>query len=179
MKNCQYTIFKTKWGWFGLLASEKNKLMHTYLPVLCKDTVKTAILSHEPHAQCANRNFSVLQQKIKNYYNGLIVDFNPVQLYLAELSSFTIKVLTALQGVDYGTTITYSELARLSGHAKAARAIGSVMAKNPLPLIIPCHRVIKADGSIGQFSGPGSTHTKKQMIDLEQSKCVTLYKGRY
>ena len=74
----------------------------------------------------------------------------------------------ALRTVKYGKTVSYGDLARLIGNPKASRAIGSVMAQNPLPLIIPCHRVIKQDGSLGYFSGPGGVHTKQHMLKLEK-----------
>jgi methylated-DNA-[protein]-cysteine S-methyltransferase len=61
----------------------------------------------------------------------------------------------------------------MSNNSKTARAIGSVMAKNPMPLIIPCHRVIKADGTIGQFSAPGGVQTKKRMLELESISCLS------
>lgn len=68
--------------------------------------------------------------------------------------SFTEKVwVTLLQHVPFGKTISYGHLAKLSGNAAASRAVGTAMKNNPIPILIPCHRVLKHDGSIGQYSG--------------------------
>jgi methylated-DNA-[protein]-cysteine S-methyltransferase len=71
---------------------------------------------------------------------------------LLQGSAFQTKVWQALQKIPFGETISYSELATLAGHHKAARAVGSAMAANPLPLIIPCHRVIRSDATLGHYS---------------------------
>lgn len=86
----------------------------------------------------------------------------------AQLSPFARHVLHILKKkVPPGKTISYGKLAELSGHPKAARAVGSVMANNPFPLVFPCHRVIKSDGSLGQFgSGP---ELKENLLALENS----------
>lgn len=83
------------------------------------------------------------------------------------LTKFAQKVLlTLFMKVSRGTVVSYKELAELSGYPKAVRAVGSVMAKNPFPLIIPCHRVIKSDGSPGNY-GPGKK-LKEHFLKLEK-----------
>ena len=168
MEQYKYAIFRTQWGWFGLLGSERG-LVRTCLPVACKEVVQSRILSDFPTAEHSKKAFSVLQKAIAAYYNGVFVDFSDIAVCLDGLSEFQQNVLTTLRMVSYDEIVSYSELARLAGSPKAARAIGMVMAQNPLPLIIPCHRVIKADGSPGQFSAAGGTNTKKRMLDLEKS----------
>ena len=90
-----------------------------------------------------------------------------VEICISQYTVFQQKVLATLRSVTHGKKISYGQLATLSGSPKAARAIGSVMAINPMPLIIPCHRVIKADGRLGHFSAPGGANTKKRMLELE------------
>ncbi|MHC4289878.1 MAG: methylated-DNA--[protein]-cysteine S-methyltransferase, partial [Planctomycetota bacterium] len=114
--------------------------------------------------------FSMLKTRIIHYYQGQPVDFSTVGVQLDGFSGFQQRVLFVLQTITYGQKISYGELAKLSDSPKAARAIGSVMANNPLPLIVPCHRVVKADGSCGQFSGAGGTETKKRMLELEKQE---------
>ena len=84
------------------------------------------------------------------------------------LSPFAIKVLSACRNVGFGKAVSYHELARKIGRANAARAVGTVMAKNPLPLIIPCHRVIRSDGKLGGFSAPGGISLKKRLLRHEK-----------
>ena len=67
-------------------------------------------------------------------------------------------------------TITYAELATAAGHPKASRAVGSVMAMNPWPILIPCHRVVRRDGIIGNYSGEGGTETKTRLLIHEGNR---------
>jgi methylated-DNA-[protein]-cysteine S-methyltransferase len=169
MEQYQYAIFRTQWGWFGLLGSEQG-LLRTCLPVSHKGAVQSRMLSDVPNAERSKKAFSVLKMEIESYYEGSPVDFGNVKVRFDGFSEFQRKVLTTLRTIRYGETVSYSQLAQLAGRPKAARAIGRVMAKNPLPLIIPCHRVIKADGSPGLFSAAGGADTKKRMLDLEKSR---------
>ncbi|MDH4201892.1 MAG: methylated-DNA--[protein]-cysteine S-methyltransferase [Phycisphaerae bacterium] len=163
-----YDIFKTHWGWFGLLGNE-NGLIRTCLPVAHKEAVQGRMLSDIPNAERSKTAFLMLETQIHYYYRGQPVDFSDVNVRLDGFSKFQQKVLAVLRTVKYGETVSYGQLAKLSGNPKAARAIGSVMAANPLPLIIPCHRVIRADGAPGDFSAPGGTETKIRMLNLENS----------
>jgi O-6-methylguanine DNA methyltransferase len=76
----------------------------------------------------------------------------PLALDLENLTPFRERVLKTLQNIPFGETITYGELSTLSGHLKAARAVGSACHFNPFPLFIPCHRVIAAQGKLGGFA---------------------------
>ncbi len=80
-------------------------------------------------------------------------------------TTFQHRVLAACHCIPHGGTWSYARLAREAGAPRAVRAAASVMAMNPLPLVIPCHRVIRADGSLGEFGG-GST-MKRRLLDLE------------
>ncbi|MBE3144695.1 MAG: MGMT family protein [Planctomycetes bacterium] len=89
-------------------------------------------------------------------------------LALDSLPAFTRKVLDACRKIPAGKTVSYSQLAGMIGKPRASRAVGSALARNPIPLIIPCHRVVHSDGSLGNFSAPGGTSLKKMLIDLER-----------
>lgn len=163
----QYSIFKTRWGWFGLLGCEKG-LLRTCLPVAFKEAVERRLLSGIKDAVLAKNAYRDVEKQILSYYKGCHTDFKDVPLCLEGLTDFQQQVLTTLRKVKYGHTISYGNLARRVKNSKASRAIGTVMARNPLPLIIPCHRVIKSDGSLGYFSAAGGIDTKKRMLDLEK-----------
>lgn len=162
-----YDIFKTKWGWFGVLECESG-LVRSHLPAAHKEAVQSRLLSGIEAAKQDKKRFSDLKNAILNYYVGRPTDFKNVKIDLGDLTEFQQKVLNTLRRVQYGTTISYGELAKLAGSPRGGRAIGTVMAANPLPLIIPCHRVIKADGTPGHFSAPGGTETKIRMLKLEK-----------
>lgn len=113
--------------------------------------------------------------QLREYFAGQRQDFD-VPLDLPPLEPATRAVLAALQTVPYGTTITYGELASRSGTGLPARAIGSIMGANPVPLVIPCHRVVAGDG-LGGYSGgdPGQgVATKRWLLELEGALPPTL-----
>ena len=87
-----------------------------------------------------------------------------------EGTAFQRAVWRHLQEIPYGETISYGELARRVGNSKASRAVGSANGANPLPIVIPCHRVIAGDGSLGGFGGGLST--KQILLTLEQRASV-------
>ena len=80
--------------------------------------------------------------------------------------------MTACRDIRFGQTVSYGRLAEMAGKPGAARAVGRALAKNPLPLIIPCHRVICANGKIGGFSAPGGVTLKKRLLQLEQEASI-------
>ncbi|MDD4628624.1 MAG: methylated-DNA--[protein]-cysteine S-methyltransferase [Candidatus Peribacteraceae bacterium] len=80
---------------------------------------------------------------------------------------FQRAVWKALRHIPCGRTVTYGELARMAGHPRAARAVGSALRKNPLPVLLPCHRVVPASGGIGRYTG--GSHRKKVLLELERS----------
>jgi len=169
----QYTIFRTRWGYFGLAGTEQA-LWRTFLPVPGREQARQGLLQGIPSTDAnirMGKDFQKdLQERIVAYYEGEPVDFRAepaVQLNGA--STFTHQVLRACRNISFGNTKTYSDLARQVGSPGAARAVGSVMAGNPLPLIIPCHRVLRTDGGLGGFSAPGGTAIKHKMLQHEQS----------
>ena len=101
------------------------------------------------------------------YFGGECADFVSVPVDLGDFSAFAANVLSACSRISYGQTASYAQLAQLAHAPKAVRAAGSVMAKNPIPLIIPCHRVLRTDGKMGGFSAPGGISLKKRMLTLE------------
>jgi methylated-DNA-[protein]-cysteine S-methyltransferase len=167
LKQYAYSIFKTKWGWFGLLANEKG-LLRACLPMDSKVAVENILLDGIGRALSDRKRFCDIENAVSAYYEGHEVDFSGVEVDLEAFTPFQQKVLRALREVKQGKTVTYGYLAELAGSPKAARAIGGCMARNPIPLIIPCHRVMGADGSLTGFSGFGGTQTKRLMLRLEK-----------
>ncbi len=106
--------------------------------------------------------------QLREYFAGQRRDFD-LLLDWPTLEPTTVSVLRALMAVGYGETVTYAELARRSGTGVPARAIGSIMAANPWPIIVPCHRVVAADG-LGGYSGGEPGHeleTKRWLLENE------------
>ena len=104
----------------------------------------------------------------KRYFAGEAMDFSDVRVDLAGEDAFFAQIYDALRRVGWGRTTTYGALAKEVGAGReAARDVGEAMARNPAPLIIPCHRVLAAGGKIGGFSAPGGSKTKARMLELE------------
>ena len=89
-----------------------------------------------------------------------------VELDWDGLTPFQRRVMAIVQAIPRGQTRTYGEVARLAGRPRAARAVGQVMANNPVPLWVPCHRVIRADGRLGHYSGGGEP-VKRRLLEVE------------
>jgi len=164
----RFSVFKTSWGYFGLAGAEAG-LLRTCLPAASPEQVRTSLLSGLlPKAQYAPQLFTALQKQIIRYFEGRYMDFlADIPVVLDGFSPFACAVLSACRDVTFGRTITYGQLAQNTGSPFAARAVGVVMAHNPLPLFIPCHRVVRSDGKIGGFSAQGGPALKKRMLELE------------
>lgn len=166
-KVTKYTIFQTKWGYFGLAGTEHG-LRRTQLPGSKPEKIKTILLKNLPAAQFDKTFCKILQQQIIAYFEGDYIKFSrDIPLILDGFSSFSTSILTTCREIEIGQTITYGKLAKKAGRPNASRAVGSTLAKNPLPLIIPCHRIIRSDGKMGGFSAPGGITLKKKMLELE------------
>ncbi len=160
----KYVIIRTKWGYFGL-AGTKSAICRTYLPLSKSEKIKSDILKNLPEAQLDKSYFENIQEQIVTYFNGDNVNFGlDIPITLNGFRGFSYKTLTACRAIEVGQTITYAGLAKNINRSFASRAVGNALAKNPLPLIIPCHRVIRSDGKLGGFSTPGGINLKKRML---------------
>lgn len=168
----RYVIFDTKFGFCGILAIQ-GSILRTSLPVKDLESATEYLLSGLQEVQFDPDLLPNIQNKIKSYFSGTYVEFDKnTPLQLAGLSQFSQDILKACLKIPYGRTVSYGELAQMANRPKAARAVGNAMGNNPIPLIIPCHRVVKSNGTIGGFqrNRPGGTDLKKRMLDME--KCT-------
>lgn len=107
-----------------------------------------------------------LVYEVEEYLTGRRRDFDlPLDLTLT--SGFRRAVVQHLPEIPYGRTATYADVAALAGSPRAVRAVGTACAKNPLPLVVPCHRVVRSDGTVGQYAGGPAA--KRWLLDLEAS----------
>jgi methylated-DNA-[protein]-cysteine S-methyltransferase len=165
-KSIRFTVFETKWGYFGLAVAYK-KLLRTVLPAAEREEVGSQLLKNLPFAKYDKNLLKAVQALIIAYFEGQSVDFRDIPVVLDGFSSFSKRVLTVCRDISFGETVTYGRLAEMAGKAGAGRSVGGVLAENPLPLIIPCHRVVCANGSLGGFSAAGGVNLKKRMLELE------------
>lgn len=104
--------------------------------------------------------------ELEEYFAGRCTRFT-VPLDWSARTGFRAEVLRALAEVPYGEVVTYGELAARAGNPKAARAVGSAMATNPWPVVIACHRVVRAGGSLGHYGG--GQDLKRQLVEMERA----------
>jgi len=117
-----------------------------------------------PRVLRAPARLDAVAREIEEYFAGRRRTFDvPLDLRLAH--GFRRTVLSHLPEIGYGTTASYAAVAKASGHPKAVRAVGSACANNPLPVVVPCHRVVRSDGTIGQYVG--GVEAKETLLTLE------------
>jgi methylated-DNA-[protein]-cysteine S-methyltransferase len=105
------------------------------------------------------------EAQLGEYFAGTRTSFDlPLDL---DGTPFQVKAWQALADIPYGQTVSYAEQAQRIGHPKAFRAVGSANGKNPLAIILPCHRVIASDGGLGGFGGGDGLPTKRRLLDFE------------
>lgn len=161
MKPLYYREITTPWGTSYIIFQNK-KVVEFILPGKQKKITNKIIKVSK-----SEKWLKPIEKKIKQYFQGGKVDFNSLKnLDLSRYTAFEKKILYTLQKVRYGKVISYKELSRKSEKNKAARAVGNVMAKNKIPLLIPCHRVIRHDGTMGNF-GYGQKY-KERLLNLEK-----------
>jgi len=169
----RHTIVKTRWGHFGLVC-HGDSVCRTSLPAPNRPAAREALLANSNiplrDAPFEKDLLGDLQKRIIAYFEGQNVDFSTDPgIDLAHHRAFGQAILAACRQIGFGRTQTYTQLARTAGRSHAARAVGNVMARNPIPLIIPCHRVVRTDGGLGGFSAIGGTATKERMLGHERS----------
>jgi len=117
-----------------------------------------------PRILNAPARLDMIRQELDQYFSGLRRTFDaPLDWRLS--SGFRRTVLTHLSDIGYGNTATYAAVAQLAGNPKAVRAVGTACATNPLPVVVPCHRVLRSDGSLGGYLG--GPEAKRTLLALE------------
>jgi methylated-DNA-[protein]-cysteine S-methyltransferase len=109
---------------------------------------------------------------LEAYAMGARVDFSAVPVDLVGADAFQTAIYAAARKLGYGQTMTYGELAEAAGHPGSARPTGAALGRNPVAIIIPCHRITAADGRLGGFSAPGGASTKQRLLSLERAAPV-------
>jgi methylated-DNA-[protein]-cysteine S-methyltransferase len=157
-------MFSTPGGACGLVARD-GRLVATYLPGQ-PERIRRRIRQSWPEAIQDDESTRSLQRQFIDYFAGRRRRFD-VELDLSGVPAFHRVVYEACRRIPFGETASYAELAKRVGNPRAARAVGQAMSRNPIPLVIPCHRVLRADGSIGGFSSPRGLAQKRQLLALE------------
>jgi methylated-DNA-[protein]-cysteine S-methyltransferase len=170
------TLFDTALGPVGIAWSEGG-VAGVQLPEASARATRARLLRRFPGASEATRGFASREppppaladacERIAALLAGEPRDLTGVALDLAGVEPFARRVYEAARSIPPGRTLSYGELAKRIGAPGEARAVGEALARNPVPLLVPCHRVLAAGGRLGGFSAPGGAATKRRLLALE------------
>lgn len=149
-------------GWVGISGSDSGLLAATP-PQSSAQKAERRLGDRLKNATRSEKAFAELIQRLKGYFAGKRVDF-PDELELSSATNFQRQVWRLTRLIPYGETRSYGWVAEKLGK-RGARAVGQALARNPLPVIIPCHRVVAGDGDLGGYSG--GVEVKKSLLRLE------------
>ncbi len=149
----------------GILYSDRG-LVATTLPCPSDRGAAWLLGKRVNHASRTDELLPDLVERLRSYFSGSWVSF-PDELDLSEATPFQRQVWQATRLIPYGETRSYLWVAKQTGRPAAVRAVGQALGKNILPVIIPCHRVIAADGSLGGFTG--GLKMKRRLLELEST----------
>lgn len=166
-----FNLFETALGWIGIAwtaagicalqtpdssrEATLKRLRHRLAPRIANET------DDLPHFI---RNAARLLQ---NYAAGEHIELRAIPVDLGNMDAFNLDIYRVARELGFGETVTYGELARRAGHPGLARETGQALGANPVPIIVPCHRIVAAGGKLGGFSAPGGTRTKERFLALE------------
>lgn len=148
-----------------LLAATDIGLVRVAYPREDHDAVLADLADRiSPRILAAPRRLDAAVRQLDEYFEHRRTRFD-VPLDLRLTRGFRRTVLTLLPDIDYGTTASYTEIAEAAGSPRAVRAVGTACATNPLPVFVPCHRVIRSDGTMSRYAG--GVDVKRALLDLE------------
>ena len=159
----KYTIFETDRGWVGILASSEG-LLGTTLPQSSTREACQLLGDRLNQATSSALQFVDLVERLKVYFSGHQATF-PDKLDFSGATPFQRQVWQITRLIPYGETKTYRWIAGQLNRPEAARAVGQALGRNPLPVIVPCHRVIASNGKLGGFNG--GLEMKRYLLSLE------------
>jgi methylated-DNA-[protein]-cysteine S-methyltransferase len=154
------SLFETRLG-VGVVQAGDGGLCRVHLP--SGDDSYQREFREAPPSELTRRAAEML----KRYFEGERQTFSDVKVDLSAVTPFRRRILELIRSIPFGEVRTYGQVAGMAGTPGAARAVGGAMACNPLPVIIPCHRIVAGDGRLTGFSAPGGIASKEYLLRLE------------
>jgi methylated-DNA-[protein]-cysteine S-methyltransferase len=172
----RYCTFETAAGFCAIAWSELG-VVRFQLPASSAESAERRLLRRAPEATPGEPlgEISAAIVAAKRYFAGEETDFSGVRLDLGDKDRLFTQIYEAARRIPWGQTTTYGALAKdIGAGPEVARDVGAAMAQNPVPPIVPCHRVLAAGGKVGGFSAPGGAATKIRMLELEGVRLAPL-----
>lgn len=174
MANAGYCLFETSLGtcgiaWRETADSDSQVVIAVQLPEATPQATESRIARKAGSNRASPPPPEIAQviERILLHLAGEIQDLRSVAVDLRSVTPFFRQIYEATRQIPSGQTRTYGEIAKVVGQPGAAQEVGQAMAKNPVPIIVPCHRVSAAGGKLGGFSAPGGPATKAKLLALE------------
>ena len=165
-RSMAFCLIETDLGWFGLAWSPQG-ITRAHLPGETPEEMRARLTRHGPETTEGPAFVAEARALIAEYARGEPVSFARLPLDLSGISDFNRRVYEDILRLNWGETTTYGDIAWRLGDVGLSRAVGQAMGSNPIPLIIPCHRVLASGGKTGGFSAPGGREAKLRMLALE------------
>lgn len=163
----QYCLFDTAIGACGIAWSDRG-VTRVALPEGSRAAIERRLKARAPGARSGHPPAAIWKviAEIERYARGERVSFATAEIDLSGVDAFRRSVYAAARAVPWGETASYGEIARRVGTSDA-REVGQALSRNPVPLIVPCHRIVGSDGRLVGFSAYGGTLTKERLLALE------------
>lgn len=161
----EYNIQESSLGCI-LLVARNGRLFRLDMMAGEPHLIKKELAAAYPGSVESENPFREIREDLDRYFKGEKVEFR-AEIDISGLRPFTQKVLKELMNIPYGELRSYGWIGKRLGYPSASRAVGQAVGRNPIPIIIPCHRVIRQDGNIGGFSS--GIHIKKMLLSIEGS----------
>ncbi len=167
-----FDAFESELGWCAIVGREETVsrvVIGCESRLQTKDYLQQQLKTQKEAFDIREENwFEECRIALQEYASGEKTDLNRFAADLSQMTPFQRSVLRLVQKIPTGQLETYGTIATRSGHPGAARAVGGALSKNPVPLIIPCHRVVGSNGKLTGFTTPQGLNLKQQLLDLEQ-----------
>lgn len=168
-----FTTFETPIG-LCAIAWRGEAIVQVVLPAEPADEVGRRIRRRHPESTLETPPPFVADaiQAMQAHLGGSAVDLTSIPVDVGTGSPFEQEVWALTRAIPTGATRTYGDLARALGDVARSREVGQALGRNPVPIIVPCHRVVASDGGMGGFSAPGGTDTKRRLLVIERAPAV-------
>lgn len=163
----EFRVVSTAAGFVAFAAGDLG-LRRVWLPESSESTLRRRVAADMADARENPRLLPGLAAALRDYFEGRPVRFD-TPFDWSGRSEFDIAVWKACAEIGYGRTQSYQDLASRVGRPRGARAVGAAMGRNPIPVVVPCHRVLRSDGELGGYSGPGGIAFKRRLLDMESA----------
>ncbi|MEI6209153.1 MAG: methylated-DNA--[protein]-cysteine S-methyltransferase [Desulfuromonadales bacterium] len=156
-------MFSTSFG-VGVVRASEQGITRVGLP----DLGQTGVICQKAAPEYSSSSLTAYASELlQRYFAGERIEFTDIPVDLSGVTAFRRNALNIIRGIPYGAIRSYGQIAVECGSPHAARAVGGAMASNPVPVIIPCHRIVGRNGCLTGFSAPGGESVKMMLLKME------------